>query len=233
MLLTLDTSLTANAALQGERMGFDPGRDLHPITVIGRFDQMLVVHPSTGIENFRQFVDAAQKGLTYASAGVGSPGHLTMEALQSLIGGRLDHVAYRGAAPAVQDLLGGQVQSAFVVTASVAPHIATGKLRALAVSGRKRSELAAGVPTVSELGYPAATTEFAYVLLGPNATPPAIVSRLRDSIRNALDDERVRSRLRQLDITPSAGTPEEAATELAAGLRRWTQVIRERGIRVE
>lgn len=122
LLLTLDTSITANPELYGKRMGYDPDRDLKPVTTLGRFSQMLVVNPTSKIADYKQFVEAARKDLNYASAGNASPGHLTMESLQSLIGGRLNHIPYRGNAPAVTDLLGGQVPAGFVATPSVAQH---------------------------------------------------------------------------------------------------------------
>ncbi len=128
LLLTLDTSITANPELYGKRMGYDPERDLKPIAGLARFSQMLVVSPSTKIVDFKQFVDVSRKGLNYSSAGNASPGHLTMEALQSLIGGQLNHIPYKGNAPAVVDLLGGQVEAGFVATPSVAQHAASGKL---------------------------------------------------------------------------------------------------------
>ena len=233
LLLTLDSSLTANPALYGSRMGFDAERDLQPVTVIGRYDQMLVVNPAAGIADFKQFVEATKKGLTYASAGNASPGHLTMEVLQSMIGGQLNHVPYRGAAPAVQDLLGGQVEAGFVVTPSVLPHVANGKLRALAVSGRKRSALAPDVPTVGELGFPAATTEYSFVLLAPAATPPAVLRQLNTTVVQGIANAGVSARLRQLDVVPVGNSPAEAAAELATGRKRWAQVIRDRGIQAE
>lgn len=96
LLITLDSSITANPAIYGKRMGFDAERDLRPVAMLASFNQMLVVNPSAGVANFKQFVDAAKKGLNYASAGNASPGHLTMEALQSLIGSQLNHIPYRG-----------------------------------------------------------------------------------------------------------------------------------------
>ena len=230
LLLTLDTTITANPALYGKRMGYDPERDLRPVATLARFSQMLVVGPATGITQFKQFVEAAKKGINYASAGNASPGHLTMEALQSLIGGQLNHIPYRGNAPAVVDLLGGQVQAAFVATPSVAQHAASGKLTALAVSGARRSPLAPNVPTVAELGYPAATTEFSYVLLAPAATPEAIVQQLSAEVRKALADEGVAAKLRAMDIEPTGTTAQQAAADLKAGRERWTKVIKERGI---
>lgn len=230
LLLTLDTSITANPELYGKRMGYDPDKELKPVTTLARFSQMLVVNPSSKIGDLKDFAAAARKGLNYASAGNASPGHLTMESLQSLTGGELNHIPYRGNAPAVTDLLGGQVPAGFVATSSVAQHVASGKLHALAVSGSKRSKLAPAVPTVAELGYPAATTEFGYVLMVPAATPEPIVQLLNSEFRKALADPSVTTKLQALDIEPAAGTPQQAAAELKAGRERWTKVIKERGI---
>lgn len=233
LLLTLDTSITANPELYGKSMGFDPQKDLRPISTLARFSQMLVVNPSAGIHSFKQFVETAKKGLNYGSAGNASPGHLTMEALQSLIGGDLNHIAYRGNAPAVVDLLGGQVQAGFIATPSVAQHVANGKLTALAVSGSKRSVLAPKVPTLTELGYPAGTTEFSYVLLAPAATPEAVVQLLNTEIRKILTSDAMIEKLKSLDIEPLGNTPQQAAADLAAGRARWSAIIKSRNIKAD
>lgn len=233
LLMTLDTSITANPDMYGKRMGFDPQKDLRPIATLARFSQMLVVNPNTGITSFKQFVDAAKKGVNYASAGNGSPGHLTMEALQSLIGGRLDHIAYRGNAPAVVDLLGGQVPAGFVATSSVTSHVASGKLIGLAVSGTKRSNAAPKVPTLTELGYGGGTTEFAYVLLAPASTPEPVVQLLNTEMRRILALPSVGEKLRALDIEPLGSTAQQAAADLAAGRLRWSKIIKERKIEAE
>ncbi|MEO7159612.1 MAG: tripartite tricarboxylate transporter substrate binding protein [Polaromonas sp.] len=230
LLITLDSSITANPAIYGKRMGFDAERDLRPVAMLASFNQMLVVNPSAGVANFKQFVDAAKKGLNYASAGNASPGHLTMEALQSLIGSQLNHIPYRGNAPAVIDLLGGQVEAGFVATSAVLQHVASGKLTALAVSGSKRSPLAPNVPTIAELGFPAATSEFGYVLLAPAKTPEAVVQLLNAQVRKALASESVRARLRVLDIEPAASSPQEAAASLKSGTQKWAKVIKDRKI---
>lgn len=233
LLMTLDTSLTANPDMYGKRMGFDPQKDLRPISTVARFSQMLVVNPNTEITSFKQFVEVAKKGINYASAGNGSPGHLTMEALQSLIGGRLDHIAYRGNAPAMVDLLGGQVPAGFVVTASVTSHVNSGKLIGLAVSGSKRSAMTPKVPTIAELGYPAGTTEFAYVLLAPAAAPEAVVQLLSTEVRRILSLTSVAEKLKALDIEPVGNTPQQAATDLTTGRAKWSKIIKERNIQSE
>ncbi|MDZ5456270.1 Bug family tripartite tricarboxylate transporter substrate binding protein [Azohydromonas lata] len=230
LLLTLDTSLTANPALYGKRMGFDAERDLRPVATTASFSQMLVVTPASGIQDFKGFIDQARKGLNYGSAGNASPGHLTMEALGSLIHAQLNHVPYRGNAPAVTDLLGGQIPAGFVAIPSVAQHVSAGRLKALAVSGSKRSPLAPQVPTVEELGLAGATTDFSFVLMAPKGTPDAIVKRLHEETARALAQEGVAQRLRALDMVPVNAGPEQTATLLREGRVRWTRVIQERRI---
>lgn len=230
LLLTLDTSITANPALYGPRMGYDPEKDLRPVATLARFSQMLVANPGTRLSTFKQFTEAARKGLNYGSAGNASPGHLTMESLQSLIQGQLNHVAYRGNAPAVVDLLGGQVEVGFMATPSVAQHVTAGKLVALAVSGSKRSPLAPQVPTLAELGQAAGTTEFGYVLLAPAATPEPLVQRLNAEVRKALASPALVEKLRAIDIETVGDTVPQAAAELTKGRVRWNKVIKERGI---
>lgn len=233
LLITLDTSITANPELYGKRMGFDAQKDLRPIATLAHFSQMLVVNPTAGVSHFKQFVESARKGVNYGSAGNASPGHLTMEALQSLVGGDLHHIAYRGNAPAVVDLLGGQVQAGFMATPSVTQHVASGKLTALAVSGSRRSALAPKVPTLSELGYPAGTTEFGYVLLAPAATPDAVIQLLNTEVRKILASGAVIDKLKNLDIEPVGNTPQQAAADLSAGRARWSKIIKERQIQAD
>ena len=230
LLLTLDTSITANPALYGPRMGFDPEKDLRPVATLAHFSQMLVANPGTRLANFKQFTEAARKSLNYGSAGNASPGHLTMESLKSLIQGQLNHVAYRGNAPAVVDLLGGQVEVGFRATPSGAQHVASGKLVALAVSGSKRSPLAPQVPTLTELGQAAGTTEFGYVLLAPASTPEALVQRINAEVRKALATPGLVEKLRTIDIETVGDSASQAAAALAKGRVRWTQVIKDRGI---
>ncbi|MBE7942270.1 MULTISPECIES: tripartite tricarboxylate transporter substrate binding protein [Ramlibacter] len=232
LLLTLDTSLTANPTIYGKRMGFNVDKDLRPVAMLGRFSQMLVVNPSTGIADIKGFTQAATKaGLTYGSAGNASPGHLTMEGLHSLLtGSKFTHIPYRGNAPALIDLLGGQVQAGFIATPTVAQHVAAGKLKALAVSGSRRSPLAPGVPTLTELGYGGATADFGYALMVPGSTPDATVQQINTDLRKVIADSQVVARLRELDIEPVVGTEQQAAAALKAGRDRWARVIKAQGI---
>jgi tripartite-type tricarboxylate transporter receptor subunit TctC len=233
LLLTLDSSLTANAELYGKRMGFDPATELKPIATLGRYDQMLAVNPKTGITTMAQFVDAARKGMNYASAGIGSPGHLTMEGLQVLLKSKLNPGPSTGAAPAVTDLLGGQVETAFVVTPAVAQYVKSGQLTALAVSGRKRSALAPDVPTIAEAGYAGAGAEFAYVLLAPAALPLPLLRQLSGETQKALTTGDLADKFAQMDVTVVKNTPDEAAAELAKTRARWADVIKTQNIKAE
>jgi tripartite-type tricarboxylate transporter receptor subunit TctC len=230
LLMTIDTSLTANPALYGKRMGFDVERDLRPVATAASFSQMLVVTPASGIQDFKGFIEQARKGLNYGSAGNASPGHLTMEALGSLINAQLNHVPYRGNAPAVTDLLGGQIPAGFVAIPSVAQHVESGKLKALAVSGSKRSPLAFQVPTVAELGHAGATKDFSFVLMAPAGTPDPVVKRLHEETVRGLAQETVTQRLRALDLVPAVAGPEQTAINLREGRARWARVIQERRI---
>lgn len=235
LLLTLDTSLTANPTIYGKRMGFNVDKDLRPVAVLGRFSQMLVVSPSTGIAEIKAFTQATAKaGLTYGSAGNASPGHLTMEGLNSLLtGGKFTHVPYRGNAPVLVDLLGGQVQAGFIATPTVAQHVTAGKLKALAVSGSQRSPLAPSVPTLSELGYGGATADFGYALMAPGSTPDATVQQINAELRKVIAEAQVVARLRELDIEPVVGTEQQAVAALKAGRERWARVIKAQGISAE
>jgi tripartite-type tricarboxylate transporter receptor subunit TctC len=233
LLFTLDSTLTANVDMYGEqRMGYNPEKDLAPITTLVVTSQLLGVNPSTGIKTFKEFVEIARtKGLNYASAGIGSPGNLTMEALHSAIGGRLNHIPYRGNAPATNALLSGEVQAAFISTPGLVPHVKAGKVTALAVSGRKRSTLLPDLPTIAQQGYPQAAAEFDFMYLAPAGTPGPIIDELNRQMRSALTDPKVLERMQALDIEPLGDTPAQAAQHLKETRAFWKEVIKERGIK--
>jgi tripartite-type tricarboxylate transporter receptor subunit TctC len=231
LLLTLDTSITANPTLYGKRMGFDVDRDLRPVSIVAGFGQMLVARPQAGYAGFKGFAEASRKGGSYASAGTASPGHLTMELLQSFSRGEMVHVPYRGNAPALNDILGGQVEAGFVAAPTALQHVGAGKLVALAMSGPKRSVLAPDVPTIAEQGFPGATTQFSFVLLAPAATPDDVVKRLSAEVRRAVTLPAVRQKLEALDVDPIGSTPDEAAAQLKGGTQKWAQLIKARNIK--
>lgn len=234
LLLTADTALTANAALFGAKMGFDPERDLRPIVTVLSYGQMLVVHPSLPVKTLRDFITyAKQNPVTFAMSGAGSPSHLVTEQFNGLTGIRSTLVPYKGTSQAVNDLLGGQVQSGFIITPGVIQHVRTGRLVPLAVSSRVRSSLVPDVPTVAEAGLPDATMEFTFVLLAPAATPDAIVKKLNTEVRVALQTDTVREFMRRVDMNAIGDSPEEAKNRLEATAAQLGKLVRDANIKVE
>ena len=192
-----------------------------------QFSQTLVCHPAVGVKTLAELVAKARATrLSYASGGAGVPGHLAMELLQSVAGFDMTHVPYKGPAPAMQDVIGGQVACGFLAGPTVLPQVRAGKLVALAVSGSRRSPALPEVPTVAEAGHPAYAADFTLVLMAPRGTPEPIVNRMRQLMAEALKAPDVAEKLRAGDQNIVAGTPAEAAAMLAADSRKWGEVAR-------
>jgi tripartite-type tricarboxylate transporter receptor subunit TctC len=220
-----DTVMTVNPHVY-KSLGFKP-EALMPVTVGTSFNQTLVCNPAVGVKTLAELVAKAKSSkLSYASGGAGVPGHLAMELLQSMAGFDMTHVPYKGPAPAMQDVIGGQVACGFLAGPTVLPQVRAGKLMALAVSGSRRSPALPEVPTVAEAGYPAYLADFTLVMMAPRGTPEPIVARMRQLISDALKAPDVSEKLRAGDQIVVAGTPAEAATMLAADGRKWSEVVR-------
>ena len=220
-----DTVMTVNPHVY-KNLGFKP-EALMPVTVGTSFNQTLVCNPAVGVKTLAELVATAKSSkLAYASGGAGVPGHLAMELLQSMAGFDMTHVPYKGPAPAMQDVVGGQVACGFLAGPTVLPQVRAGKLVALAVSGSRRSPALPEVPTVAEAGYPAYVADFTLVMMAPRGTPEPIVARMRQVISDALKAPDVSEKLRAGDQIVVAGTPAEAATMLAADGRKWSEVVR-------
>ncbi len=234
LLVVIDTPLTVNPWLY-KKLPFDPENDFIPISIAAGFYQMLVVHPSVPVRSLQEFVDFAKRqSITYGSGGaVGSPGHLTMEYFRQQTGFDAVHVPYRGNAPVVTDLIGGQVLAGFVATPGVIQHVKDGRLKGLAVSGVHRSRLAPDVPTVAESGYPLFDVGFYIVVLAPVGTPRPIRTALEHEVRQALASEEIKARLRGQELEPIASSSAEAEARLKATAIRWRDVIRAANIQPE
>jgi len=205
-----DTVMTVNPHVY-KNLGFKPDA-LIPVTVGTAFNQTLVCNPAVGVKTLAELVAKAKATkLAYASGGAGVPGHLAMELLQSMAGFDMTHVPYKGPAPAMQDVIGGQVACGFLAGPTVLPQVRAGKLVALAVSVSRRSPALPEVPTVAEAGYPA---------------PEPIVARMRHVMADALKAPDVHEKLRAGDQIVVANTPAEAASMLAADNRKWGEVVR-------
>jgi len=222
--------MTVNPFLYPKQPDFDAERDLKLVAAVGMQPSLLVVPPS-GPKSLQEFVALAKKqDVTYASAGVGSTGHLTMAYFGSIAGLRLIHVPYKGAQPAMTDLLGGQVQSAFNLISGPLPFVLSGKLRALAVSSPQRVDELPDVPTVSESGYPGFDVRSGLFIMLPSGTPPDITTATEAKLQRVVSDKRVHDQLRKLAIQPASMSVEDAMKWLKNDQARWSKLISEHGI---
>ena len=191
------------------------------------------------VRNVDEFLDYARKEaaqgrpITYASVGPGSFYHLLGEHMSKQIGVPMTHVPYKGPAPAVQDMLGGQVECGFLAGPTVLPHIRAGRLNALAVSGIKRSPLLPEVPTIAESGFPKFDATFSLVLFAPKNTPAPVVQKMYESFSDALKSQDLIDKLTQSDQTVAAEPPVETASRLAQDTQRWGEVARKINLRLE
>jgi len=211
------------------KIGYDTERDFKPISVVCGSSQMLVVHPSLPVDSVEAFVTLARKSpIPYAHAGYGSGGHLAMEYFRMMAKFDGVQVAYRGNAPLVNDLVGGQVKVGFVASAGVMPHVKAGRLRGLATSATERSPLAPDVPTMKEAGYPDLKLNTFFLLMAPAKTPDAIVERLEKGVRAIANLPDVQERLRQVDIEPLGLSATESRALVKSEIALWADII-ERG----
>jgi len=228
-------TLAANPALF-EKLSYDASKDFSPVGMIARFPLVLVVAPHVPASNFKEFlawVKANPKGATYASPGAGTAHHLATELLRSQTGLNCTHVPYRGAAPAVQDLLGNQVDFMLIDSASGLPYITAGKLRALGVTTGARTRVLPQLPTLVEQGLSGFDVYSWQGVVVPTATSAADVKRFNTALVAALTTDAVQSKLLGMGVEPQPGTSQEMAAYVNSERERWGKLIRERGIRLD
>jgi len=227
-----DTLLTVNPHVYS-KLSFRP-QDLVPVTIASEFSQTLVCNQTVGVKTLAELIEKAKhEKLSYASGGAGVPGHLAMELLLDDAKVSMQHVPYKGPAPAMQDVIGGQVPCGFLAGPTVLPHIRSGRLVALAVSGTRRSPVLPEVPTVAEAGFPGYDAGFMLVVYAPPGTPATLVSAMNKAITDALRQPDVVEKLKQTDQTVVADTPAEAAAVIEATSRKWGEVVRKIGLKLE
>lgn len=228
---TFGSVLVANSLYK--KLDYNPLRDLAPVVLVSTPPGLLVTHPLVPVKNVQELIAFARSypgKLNYASSGSGTWNHLFGELFNAMAQVKVVHVPYKGAAPAVTDLLAGQVQMMFSPFPPALPQIRSGRLRALAVSSDKRSGLLPETPTVSESGLPAYAAEGWFAVLAPANTPPAIVGQLNRQLNRALQLPEVRASLAADGAEPAGGTPEELARSIREGSAKWGKLIRELGM---
>ncbi len=231
-LWSTDTLMTVNPHVY-PKLNFKP-EDLLPVMRVSSFSQTLVCNPGTGIKKVSDLVKTAkQKSVTYASGGAGSPGHLSTELFKAAAGIELAHVPYKGPAPAMQDVIGGQVDCGFLAGPTVLPMVRAGRLTAVAVSGAKRSPLLPEVPTIAESGYPGFDATFSLVLFAPRGTPKGAIDGMHAAVASALKQPDVVERMHQTDQEVLAESPEASAARLAADSQKWGTVAKKIGLQVD
>jgi tripartite-type tricarboxylate transporter receptor subunit TctC len=215
-------------------MPYDALRDFAPVALVTKVTEVLVVTPKLGIKTVKELVALAKEKpgtIAFASTGVGSPPHLAQEMLDASAGVQFLHVPYRGAAPALTDLLGGQVQVVALDVPVVIAQIQAGNLVPIGAASNKRDAVLPDVPTLAEQGYPNTDASNWYALLAPAKTPPDVIAKLNKAVNDALNDPDVHDKLVKTGATPVGGTPAALGTFMKAEYDKWGRVVAERGIK--
>lgn len=210
--------------------------DLAPITLVVINPQILVVHPSLPVHNVRELIKLAKSKpgqINYASVGPGSPNHMGMELLKSMAGIDMVHIPYKGTSPAITDLISGQVSLLFNSMPSVLPHVASGRLRGIAVGSAQRSPAAPDIPTVAEAGLKGFQYVTWYALLAPAAVPKDIIARINADAVKVLSQPDMVQRFASQGAEPAPGTPEALAKYMRAEYDEWKRVIKAANIKLE
>jgi len=234
LVLAPTGNLTVNQFLF--KLPFDTAKDLAPVTVLATSPNVLVVNPSVPAKTFGELIAYAKANpgkLNFASPGAGSGAHLAGELLNIDAGIQAQHVPYKGLAPAVTDLLGGQVQMMFAGISTVIQYVKNGKLVALAIASPKRSPQLPDVPTVAESGLPGFDVTSWYGLVTRAGTPPAVIDKVQRDAAEALRDPEVRDKLAGLGLEPMGNTPAEFEAMIAAESRKWGDIVRKAHIQAQ
>ena len=219
-----------------QKVPYDVHKDFAPIGLVVSLQNIIVVHPTLPAKHLKDYIVLAKGNagtMLYATSGAGSPGHLAAVLLESLTGIQLTHVPYKGGGPLIIDLIAGHVPSAFAVISTGLPHVRTGKVRALAVTGAKRAEAAPDVPTVAESGVKGYAATNWYGMLAPAATPAPIIERLNRELNAALKAPDVVQQLKDQGIDAAPTSPSEFMRHIAAEEKKWVPIIRKSSIKVE
>jgi tripartite-type tricarboxylate transporter receptor subunit TctC len=234
------TILVATSATFGtspslvENLGYDPRKDFDPIGLIAATQQLIVVHPSFPARSLAELIKIGKETpIPYGSPGTGTLNHLTVELLAYRTGMKVSHVPYKGAGPALNDLLGGHIGVLISAIPNAHSHILSGSIHALAVTGAKRSALVPAVPTFAEAGFAGYDVPLRWGLTAPAGTPRAVIDKLNQALNAALMTDEVRQRLAVEGAEPQPTTPEEYATIIDRELTMWSDLVKAVGIKPE
>jgi tripartite-type tricarboxylate transporter receptor subunit TctC len=235
LLMGNNSILATNASLY-KKLGYDPQRDFAPISLIGSQANILVVNPSVPANSMQELIALARASpgkLNFASSGHGAAAHLAGELFKTEAKVDIVHVAYKGAAPALHDVVAGHVQMMFATAASVVSLIRDGKVRPLAVSTPKRSAVLPDIPTVAELGIPGFDATTWHGLVAPAGVSKEVIGTLHFGVVTALNDPAVRKSLLDLGVDIVGSTPQEFDTYIKAEIPKWSAVVKASGARLE
>ena len=234
-LVVVGFPLVANQFLY-KKLPYDSVKDFAPVILGARSPNLLVVSATSSIRSVQDLVAEARRRpgkLNYATAGNGTSNHLTMEYFKSVAGIDLTQVPYKGSAPMVTDLLGGQVEVMFDNMQHVLPHVRAGKMRALGITGAKRSPLAPDLPTIAEQGYPGFEVAVWYGLAAPAKTPPAILDKLNRELNRILATDEVRKIFADQGVEPLGGSLEDFSAYFKEQSQRWSKVVHDAKVSLE
>ncbi len=218
------------------KLPYDPLRDLAPISMAVVFANVLVVNaavPATTLAEYVKLANSKPGGMSYGTSGIGGAGHLAGELFRFMAKANLVHVPYKGGGPAMSDLLGAQVPSLFASAPSAVTHVKSGKIRALATTGAKRSASFPDVPTIAELGYPGYEATNWYAFVAPAKTPREIIGRLNREIVRTLNTPEIRDQFLSHGEEPTPTTPEDLGKTIARELETWGRVVKQAGIQAQ
>ena len=237
LMIGPEVTFVANPSLYA-KLPYDVNKDFTPVVGLVIINHALIVHPSLPVQNVKELIDYAKKKpgeLNYGTYGVGSTGHLNMELFQSLTGTKMVAVHYRGATPALTDVMAGHIQLMFISAGSALPPAQAGNVKLLAVGADKRMPLLPEIPTVAEsAGLPGYRAVSWFGLFAPGGTPRPIVDKINAEVRRTLDDPAVRKSVIDPQLfEPIAGTPEQLADFIKSESVKWSKVIRDVNIKGE
>ena len=232
LLLVAVATYTINASLY-PKLPYDPHKDLAPVSILAGAPYILVVHPTLPVRNLKQLIalDRARPGeLNYSSGGTGTGPHLATEVLKANTGMTAVHIAYKGAGPALIDLVAGQVQFQLANMIASLPFVKNDRLRGIAVSGSRRSRVLPELPTISESGVPGLEEVGGHMIMVPGATPREIVARLHQELNKVLEQPEVRSRLEGEGAEIFGTSPEQSAAVIKSEIERMAKIIKRLGV---